>query len=419
MTNKLRYTAAAVTALLLLHPSAQAQSSATTTANATNLAQHQDFRGGQLEYSDQQSWYRELRLSDWQQLGLTQDDLNQVLPRIHGTAALRDQINPNENGFWTYEWSQQAQRIAAQAHATPASQQAQTLALHQRASALFLVASYPNHGSDAERAALQQSVQHYVRASALRQQRVDIVNMPAANGIKLTGLLHLPTNISAPVATILWTGGVDKTLVEHQHSLQRYLDSGYAVLTFDMPGGGLNETLPLAVGNEAAAHNAALAFVAQSPLLDANRVAALTSSGGGISLMEFVLQNPSLKASVARCALVDGVLTQPQKFKFLPKMSVDSLFARFGLRFDELSNPGSYSIPLSLKTKGYFDGKPHTQVPLLVINTKADRVASPADMHATAALSSDSEVAFFGDAGHCPEGPAAEAKIYDFISSRL
>ncbi|MGI2026245.1 alpha/beta hydrolase [Endozoicomonas acroporae] len=386
-------------------------------ASDTNLQQHEEFRRGEVESSDQEHWYRELRLSDWKALGVTESDFETVLPRINSSGPLRDTITVYGPGQWTYEWTRHAEKVASQ---QPPS--AQTAALLQRVSGLYLTASYPNLLSDHEQAALRNAVDYYVKAGLNMGQRIAVIDMPLSQGGSIKGLLHLPRQLAEndkKLPVILWTGGVDKTLVEHFQSAKKYTDTGYAVITFDIPGGGLNRVLKVSPGTEAEAHNAALAYVKNSTLLNEKRVAALSSSGGGLSLMEFTVATPELKAVVARCALVDGVLTQPEKLQYLPAMSVDSFFARQGLTYKGLDNPGRYTIPLSLKTKGYFDGKPHTSVPLLVINTKDDPVASPKDMRATAAMSSDSEIAFFGEAGHCPEGAEAENKIYRFITERI
>ncbi|WP_461538361.1 alpha/beta hydrolase [Spongorhabdus nitratireducens] len=388
---------------------------------STNLKQHENFRGGEVEFAAQQNWYRELRLNDWKILGITDADLESVLPRIQGKGALRDTMTVYGQGQWTYEWSLQAAEVAKKA----AEEKVTDLAarLYQRASALYLVASYPNLLTEPEQRALNQSAELYIKAASLRGENVTRITMPLAAGGNITGLLHLPNKDrkddkqSLPV--ILWTGGVDKTLVEHHTSIQKYVDKGYAVITFDMPGGGLNKGIRLEVGHESRSHDAALQYVKNSPVLDQGRVAALTSSGGGVSLMEFALKNSQLKAVVARCTLVDGVLTRPEHLQFVPRMSVDSFFARLGHSYETVESPGTITKPLSLKAKGYFDGLPKTDIPLLVINTKDDPVASPKDMRATAAMSSRGELAFYGEAGHCPEGKEAEERIYQFITLNL
>ncbi|MFK0569994.1 alpha/beta hydrolase [Endozoicomonas sp.] len=411
---------------LMLGLAAACQAETTSAVVENNLQQHKNFRA-ELDFSNQNEWYRELRISDWKSLGLIEADLQSVLPRIHGDGPLRDSTNENNAGQWTFEWSRQAVSVAL--IADKESRKTKAAELYQRASTLYLIASYPNLLTDHEQAALAKSVTFYIKAAQLKGERVSAVRLPLSSGGSVNGLLHLPTQVTQVTGVIksraenwpvvLWSGGSDITLVEHKRSIADYVAEGYGVVTFDIPGGGLNKGLKIQPGKESQVHDAALQFVRESPILDENRVAALTSSAGGVSLMEFTLKNPQLKAVVARCTLVDGVLTEPDKIQFLPDMTVDSFLARLGVNYQTLDNPGVITRPLSLKTKGYFDGQTRTDVPLLVINTKDDPIASPKDMQATAAMSSRGEVAYFGERGHCPESDAAESRIYAFITGQL
>ena len=120
----------------------------------------------------------------------------------------------------------------------------------------------------------------------------------------ITGILHLPKGTKkAPV--VLWTGGVDKALVEHHRSLIDTVNNGTAVLTFDMPGAGLNNNIILELGKETEAHDAALAFVKNDSRIDNTRIAALSQSGAGIPLMEFGMKTPELKAIVFNKTKID------------------------------------------------------------------------------------------------------------------
>jgi len=253
----------------------------------------------------------------------------------------------------------------------------------------------------------------------LRGEMVERVQLPLTD-MKLskpyiTGLLHLPEGVNnAPV--LLWTGGVDKVLTEHYSKIQRYVKAGYAVITFDIPGGGLNTETIIEPGKEHSSHQAALDYVQSDARLQNDNIPVLTSSGGGMSLIEFAIRNDDkLSAVVARCAVVDRVLTKPFLFPKLPLMTVQSFEKRVGANINDLESYGKYTIPLSLKTKGYFDGTPRMKTPLLVINTIDDRVASPEDMTKTAAISGSGQVKFFGEKGHCPHGEEAYQAIFDFI----
>ena len=392
-----------------------------------NINAHKDFRGEALVVEGQESWYRELRLDDWVSLGLPQADIDGVLENVKGSGKLRDEANLDAPGFWTYEFSKQAEivfdRALKHSFLVSSTKEAEKVANEfQKASVLWMIASYPNLHQANELAALDKSVTAYIKAAMMRGENVERVHMPLSDSVvyptTITGLLHLPKAVEkAPV--ILWTGGVDKTLVEHRSQFMEALNKGFAVLTFDIPGAGLNTNIVMELGKEDQAHQAALAYAKSDGRLDKKRIGALSSSGGGIPLMEFAFKQKELKAVVARCAVVDGVLTKPFLFPKLPLMTAQSFGQRVGADIHDLSSYGDITIPLSLKTKGYFDGKPRMETPLLVINTSGDMVASPEDMKKTAALSSSSEIKFFGDDGHCPDGKAAEQAIVSFLTRNI
>jgi esterase FrsA len=406
-------------ALLIAASLSACGTTSNTTANNNNMEGHQKFRGAELIVEGQEHWYRELRMADWQEMGLTEKEITTVLSRIDSDQKLRDASNENTAGHWTFEFAKEAARFNLQAKQVTGIAAAD---LYQKASTLWLIASYPNLHQANELAALDKSVDAYVQAANLRGENVERVKLPLADKsispAYITGILHLPTGTKkAPV--VLWTGGVDKALVEHHGSLIDTVNNGTAVLTFDMPGAGLNSNITFELGKETEAHDAALAFVKNNPRIDNTRIAALSSSGAGIPLMEFGIKHPELKAIVARCTVVDGVLTKPFLLPELPLMTSQSFGQRIGADITKLDSFGELTVPLSLKTKGYFDGKPRMNTPMLVINTSGDMVASAEDMQKTAALSTQAVVEFYGEKGHCPKGQEAADSITNFINDRI
>ena len=380
-----------------------------------NLKGHQKFRGAGLVMEGQEQWYRELRLEDWEAMGITAQEITEVLDLIDGGKTLRDESNENAQGNWTYEFSKQASAFGQLAKTQDKIEAAIS---YQKAATLWMIASYPNLQTKYELTALENAVDAYVIAANHRGEMTEKVSMPLEGGRSITGILHLPKGVTNP-PVVLWTGGVDKSLVEHHVALIDTVNNGTAVLTFDMPGAGLNSDSVMQLGSESIAHEAALAFVQSDPRLDKTRIAALSQSGAGIALMEFAIDNPELNAIVARCAVVDGVLTKPDLFLELPLMTSQSFGKRIGADINDLGSFGELTIPLSLKTKGYFDGKPRMDTPMLVINTSGDTVASVEDMKATAALSSQGVVEFYGTDGHCPEGQEAANSITNFLAENI
>ncbi|MFM2587813.1 alpha/beta hydrolase [Vibrio sp. TBV020] len=374
----------------------------------SNMDAHSKFRGEQALEADQSQWFRELRMEDWEKV-VPKEEIRSVLERINSGGELRDFINNDEPGNWTYEFTKAADALAASATDYES---------FRKASMMYLIASYPNHLTPQEHNAIERSVETYVKAEAFSKTiNVERVEMPLPAGGTITGLLHLPKEANKP-PVILYTGGVDKVLTEHRDSIDSLLKDGYAVLTFDIPGGGLNNQIHIELGKEDQAHQAALAYVKSDQRLDSSNVGALSSSGGGVPLMMFTINTPELKAAVARCAVVTDVLTDTSVFYDAPLMSVMSYGYRVGVEdVSDLGSYGKWTVPLALKTRGYKENV--TEVPILAINTKDDMVNPPQEMEYTAGLSTHGEVAYFGNSGHCPDGEAAEQAITGFFNKYM
>ena len=150
-----------------------------------------------------------------------------------------------------------------------------------------------------------------------------------------------------------------------------------------------------------------------------NKVAALSSSGGGVSIVRFAIENQNIKAAVSRCGLVNGPTGNTAILSMLPQMTLDSWATRIGANSMDIDDVSAKSTPHSLVGSGLLDGSILTNVPLLAINTHQDPVAPPADMLATAKASATGQVAFFGASGHCSNEPAASEFIANFILSRI
>ena len=375
---------------------------------ATNIDAHEKFRGEQALEADQSQWFRELRMENWTEI-VPEQDIRNTLSKINSGHTLRDFINNNEPGHWTYEFTKVANDYATTANDYDS---------YRQASMMYLIASYPNHMTQHEHVAIERSVELYLKAESLSHTiDVERVDMPLADGLSITGLLHRPKEASKP-GVILYTGGIDKILTEHRDAIDGLLNQGFAVLTFDIPGGGLNDNTTIELGKEDQAHQAALAYVKSDKRLNGNNVGALSSSGGGVPLMTFILTTPELKAGVARCAVVTDVLTDTQVFHHAPLMSSMSYGYRIGVEdVSDLDSYGKWTIPLALKTKGFKTNE--TDVPVLAINTKDDMVNPPKEMEYTAGLSTKGEVAYFGNSGHCPDGEEAENAVVNFFDKYM
>jgi len=385
-----------------------------TKVESTNISTHASFKNN-LDVT-QQDFYRGLRFEDWTASGLTETEIKAVMQKIKGDGQLRDLENPNKPHFWTYEFSQAADALLQQANQLTDPQAASKA--YMKASAMYLIASYPNLKRPNELLALENAVNNYVKALQLAGDNVSRVKLALVDGDTVPGILHRPKQ-GNNLPAVIWSGGVDKTLIEHHESVAKLVAKGYAVLTLDMPGGGLDYKHALTIGKLDASHQAAFRYLEANPNIDNNRIGVLGSSGSGPALLAFALKQPKLKAVVARCSLVDGPLTNEKLLNFIPSMSADALIARLGGDPGDKVYYANNSAKYSLATRGYFDGNARIDTPLLAINTHKDPVAMPEDVKNTAALSSQGQAVFFGKAGHCPDSEEASDYVISFLTKNI
>lgn len=348
-------------------------------------------------------------------MGLKKADFINTVKRLKSSTkdGLLDSNNENRKGFWTYEFTLSAEAIEAQAVQDNLAES------YDRASAAYVVAAYPNLHRPHEIFAMEKAVEMYLKAAEIRGEKVQKVMMKREEGRSIIGLLHLPKTSTNNLPAVMWSGGVDKTLIEHKYSIKPMIDKGYAVLTFDIPGAGLDYKNHIEVGDERASHMAAFNFLSFIQEVDSTRIGVLGSSGAGPSLLDFALNQKGLKAVVARCALVDGPIGKTETLKFIPRMSSDSFIARIGGDIADMSYFEQMAPQFSLNNKGLFDGKARIDVPLLAINTKKDPIAMPDDVKKTASLSSKGEVYISDEFGHCPDSKIASDKIIQLLSDNI
>lgn len=388
------------------------------TIESTNISTHASFKNN-LDIT-QQSFYRGLRFEDWTASGLTETEIKTVMQKINGDGELRDLENTNSPHFWTYEFSQAADALLQQAeHIASTEADPQTVSnAFMKASTMYLIGSYPNLKRPNELLALENAVNNYVKSLQLAGENVSLVKLSLVDGDTVPGILHQPKQ-GNNLPAVIWSGGVDKTLIEHHESVEKLVTKGYAVLTFDMPGAGLDYKHSLNVDALDSSHQAAFRYLENNVNIDNDRIGVLSSSGSGPALVEFALKQPKLKAVVARCSLVDGPLTNDKLLNFIPTMSVDALIARLGGDPGDKAYYAKNARKYSLASRGYFDGKARIDTPLLAINTNKDPVAMPEDVKNTAALSSQGEALFFGKAGHCPDSEEASDYVISFLTKHI
>jgi esterase FrsA len=382
-----------------------------------NLEPYQNFRSEMLTtLVDQENWYREIRAESWGNSGMESARLLEILAQV-AEQSDDTEIIDHDHESWIQIWMSVAKD--AEEKAVNMSNQAEIKALYIEAYMAHMLASYPHNNAEITLREMEAAAQSYVKAgNVYRAGRVGRIKLKV-EGVNTTALLHLPEG-DGPFPVVMWSGGIDVTMVEHQHHFEKYFEpEGVAFIAFDIPAVGLNQKVPFVPGKAAIVHHAVYTAIKNHSLLDENKVAALSASGGGISIVRFAIENQNIKAAVSRCGLVDGPLGNTEIFPMVPKMSLDSWATRIGANPMDFDDIAAKSTPYSLVVSGLLDGSILTNVPLLAINTHKDPIASPADMLATAKASATGQVAFFGASGHCSNEPVASEFIADFFLSRI
>lgn len=245
----------------------------------------------------QKNWSRELKIESWIKQGTTKKTINKVLKRIYSNNTLRDKTNEFKANHWTFEFVKEAEMIF---------RHASTYKQLREASTLYLIASYPNLTSEHETNALRMATDIYIHAEQLLGNYVKKIDMDG-----ITGILHLPKAKLGNLPVILWTGGKDNPLVTQLHDIKQYLEKGYAVITFDMPGAGLNKDSSMNKEDEDTFFKKVYAYVKKGgDLFDCSRIVTLNSSNTGTSLIEFKTKKPGVKASVTKCKFKKEHLAQ-------------------------------------------------------------------------------------------------------------
>ena len=103
-------------------------------------------------------------------------------------------------------------------------------------------------------------------------------------------------------------GGIQKGMLRYFY--ERFLQLGYAVMTFDYPGWGDSAGLPrnrINPWQRVRDADAALAHLKSSPWVDAGKVVLWGSSFGGGHVVDLAAQHPDLLGVVAQIPVLDGL----------------------------------------------------------------------------------------------------------------
>lgn len=170
-------------------------------------------------------------------------------------------------------------------------------------------------------------------------------------GVQCAATLRVPSDHQGlPLPAILMVhgwGGIQKGMTRHFY--ERFLELGYAVMTFDYPGWGDSAGLPRNCINpwqRVRDADAALAHLKSSPWVDAGSIVLWGSSFGGGHVVDLAAEHPDLLGVIAQIPVLDGlaaVRAQPplRMLRFLALGCVDLTFGP--VYMPVLAPPGKFA----------------------------------------------------------------------------
>jgi len=235
----------------------------------------------------------ERRIRAYKYLGADEDIIRQTLTRI-----VRQE--GDAPGGWVYEWSAIGKYYENLGdEIIQRGPRREALDAYMTSSVYYALAWFPNITSDEQDQAYADQLRVYQKGGKLFDVPLEVVNVPFREG-NLVSYLHKPVGVAKP-PLVIYSGGVDQYKANHYRPIQDYLEKGFAVATFDMPGFGEGRQWPREQSSEP--HMALLEYYLKRDDLDTKHISFFGQSyGGGAALRVAMLNDPRITAVVAMCA---------------------------------------------------------------------------------------------------------------------
>ena len=316
-------------------------------AVSTSFAQNVKDGRGVLE---------ERRIRAYKYLGADEDIMRQTVQRI-----VRQE--GDAPGGWVYEWSAIGKYYEALGdEIVKRGPRRAALDAYMTASVYYALAWFPRITSDEQDKAYAAQLRAYQKGGKLFDVPLEVMKAPFKDGELIT-YLHKPVGVEKP-KLVIYSGGVDQYKANHYRPIQDYLEKGFAVATFDMPGFGESRQWPQVQNSEP--HIAIMEHYMKRGDIDAKHISFFGQSyGGGAVLRVALLNDPRITAVVAMCA---GIRSRTGK---------------------------------SLVDEGKIGQGKTITTPLLVVNGTRDPGNPPADMMLTWQSAKEGDLWMLGLGEHC------------------
>jgi esterase FrsA len=338
--------------------------------------------------AEEQELVEERRLRLWSAQTQNEDLVRSTYLRINN-------MQGTEAGSWVFEWSQIGKYFADRGEALAASDESDAARdAFLTAAKFYGIARFPAKTLPGQADAYQKHLQYYKRAGEFFDPKLIIVDIPY-DGKSIQGYLHMPPDVEKP-PLILWNGGIDTWKGDVYNNIQPYVDSGFAVLTFDVLGTGEN-TAWAAKPDSNVLHSRVIDYMQNYPLIDGRYIAHVGFSFSGYYAARNAITEDRLFAVIAACAAVnDGWKMTDRAWEIQ-----EALAAAIHFSPDDTDGINKYMAGFSLVSQGLLTNDHSVTVPTLVINGDLDNLAPMSDLRLLADSGQDTDLWIMGGDQHC------------------
>jgi len=235
---------------------------------------------------------------------------------------------------------------------------------------------------------------YYERAGEYFDPELVIVDIPYDKKT-IQAYLHLPPDVENP-ALILWNGGIDTWKGDVYNNIQPYIDSGFAVLTFDVLGTGENSAW-VAQPDSNKLHSTVIDYMQSHPLVDGRYIAHVGFSFSGYYAARNAITEDRLFAVISACGPIhDGWKNTDRAWEIQ-----EALSAAIHMAPDDTDAINRYMLGFSLVNQGLLETSDSVKRPTLIVNGDLDDLAPVSDLRLLADSGQETDLWIMGGDQHC------------------
>jgi esterase FrsA len=340
------------------------------------------------EAADREELVEERRLRLWSAQTQNADLVRSTYRRINNTQG-------TEPGSWVYEWSQIGKYFADQGDALAANDEPDAARdAFLTASKFYGIARFPAKTFPGQVDAYQAHLEYYKRAGEYFDPELTIVDIPYDKKT-IQGYLHMPPDVEKP-ALILWNGGIDTWKGDVYNNIQPYIESGFAVLTFDILGTGENSDWA-AEADSNKLHGAVIDFMQSHPLIDGRYIAHVGFSFSGYYAARNAITEDRLFAVISACGPVHDGWKNTDRAREVQ----EAMAAAIHIAPDDTDAINQYLLGFSLVDQGLLTSADSVKRPTLIVNGDLDDLAPVSDLRLLADSGQETDLWIMGGDQHC------------------